>query len=167
MALKLKLEDGVHEVEIVARRPHLVVRVDGRLHTVADLGPAGDGAGGLSLDGATLAFERITSAGTSLVRIDGRTIAVDVVDPFDEGEGAGAGRDEILAPMPGAVVQVHRSAGDEVSRGEAVLTIESMKLQTTLVAPRDGVLVAVLKRGGETFEKDEVIARLAPVEGGQ
>ncbi|MFG1210434.1 acetyl-CoA carboxylase biotin carboxyl carrier protein subunit [Xanthobacter flavus] len=167
MALKLKLEDGVHEVEIVGRRPHLTVRIDGRLHTIADLGPAGDGSGTVTLDGADLAFERIARAGACLVRIDGRTITVDVVDPFDEGGGAGGGRDEILAPMPGAVVHVHRSAGDEVARGEAVLTIESMKLQTTLVAPRDGVLVAVLKGEGDTFEKDEVIARLAPVEGDQ
>lgn len=167
MALKLKLEDGVHEMEIVARRPHLVVRIDGRLHTVADLGPADDGAGSIIFDHAELTFERIASASASLVRIDGRTIAVEVVDPFDGSDGAASGRDEILAPMPGAVVQVHRSAGDEVARGEAILTIESMKLQTTLVAPRDGVLVAVLKGGGETFEKDEVIARLAPVEGGQ
>jgi len=167
MTLKLKLEDGVHEVEIVARRPHLTVRIDGRLHTIADLGPAGDGSGAITFDGARLPFERIASTGTTLVRIDGRTVAVDVVDPFDEGAGPGSGRDEILAPMPGAVVHVHKAPGDPVTRGEAVLTIESMKLQTTLVAPRDGELVAVLKGEGDTFEKDEVVARLAPAEGDQ
>lgn len=167
MALKLKLDEDVHVVEILARRPHLVVRIDGRLHTLCDLGPAEDGFGTLNLDGAPVSYGRLGGTGTALVRLDGRTLAVEVVDPFDGADGAGGGRDEVLAPMPGAVVEVHKAAGDAVTRGEAVLTIESMKLQTTLVAPRDGVLVAVLKGEGDTFEKDEVVARLAPVEGGQ
>ncbi|QTL04016.1 hypothetical protein J5J86_01195 [Aquabacter sp. L1I39] len=167
MALKLKLGEDVHEVEIVARRPHLTVRIDGRLHTLSDLGQAEDGFGTLILDGALVSYGRIGGTGTALLRIDGRTHAVEVVDPFEGSDGTGGGRDEVLAPMPGAVVEVHKAAGDAVTRGQAVLTIESMKLQTTLVAPRDGVLVAVLKSEGDMFEKDEVVARLAPVEGGQ
>jgi biotin carboxyl carrier protein len=63
---------------------------------------------------------------------------------------------------PGAVVSVQKHAGDAVKRGEAVVTIESMKLQTVLPAPRDGVIAKILKGEGETFEKDEVIVTLEP-----
>lgn len=167
MALKLKLADAIHDVTILARRPHLVVSVDGRPYTITNSGNLADGSGVLGIDGADIAFDRIISGGKALVRLAGRTSTIHVVDPLDEAEGAGAGRDDILAPMPGAVVQVHRGAGDQVMRGDAVLTIESMKLQTTLVAPRDGELIAMLKGDGDTFEKDEVVARLAPIAGGQ
>ena len=62
--------------------------------------------------------------------------------------------------MPGAVVSVQKKPGDAVKRGEPIITIESMKLQTALPAPRDGVIASILKSEGETFEKDEVIATL-------
>jgi biotin carboxyl carrier protein len=62
--------------------------------------------------------------------------------------------------MPGAVVSVDKAAGEPVKRGETIVTIESMKLQTALVAPRDGVVAEILRKEGETFEKDEVIVRL-------
>ena len=64
--------------------------------------------------------------------------------------------------MPGAVVSVQKRAGDKVTRGEAIVTIESMKLQTALPAPRDGVIAKILKGEGETFEKDEIIVTLEP-----
>jgi len=66
--------------------------------------------------------------------------------------------------MPGAIISVHKQAGDEVSRGETIITIESMKLQTALAAPRDGRLLDVLKVAGETFDKDALLARLEPAD---
>ena len=62
--------------------------------------------------------------------------------------------------MPGAVISVHKAVGDRVSRGETIITIESMKLQTALPAPRDGAIAAILRAVGEVFDKDEVIVRL-------
>ena len=70
-------------------------------------------------------------------------------------------RDEMHAPMPGRRLG-SQEAGDSVARGEMVVTIESMKLQTALTAPRDGVILDVLKEIGEKFDKDELIARGSP-----
>ena len=101
---------------------------------------------------------------TCFVRIDGRTHEVVLIDPREEFGGHDASRDEIHAPMPGAIVSVHKQAGEQVARGETVVTIESMKLQTALAAPRDGRLLDVLKKRGETFDKDEILARLEPAD---
>ena len=50
--------------------------------------------------------------------------------------------------------------------GETVVTIESMKLQMKLDAPRDGEIAEIAAREGEGFDKDAVLARLAaPAEG--
>lgn len=48
-----------------------------------------------------------------------------------------------LAPMPGKVVGVYVKSGDKVTKGQAVITMEAMKLQHTLHAPQDGVVEEV------------------------
>jgi 3-methylcrotonyl-CoA carboxylase alpha subunit len=166
MTFKLSLEGVSHLVEIIRRRPHLVVRVDGREYTVEDEGTGEDGRDVIAIDDDVLALARSHNAKGQVIRFDGRTLDIALVDPRSESADGGSGQGNIKAPMPGSVVSIQKQAGDRVARGEIVLTIESMKLQTALVAPRDGVIAAVLRGEGEKFEKDEVIVRLEDLEEG-
>jgi 3-methylcrotonyl-CoA carboxylase alpha subunit len=161
MSLKLTLDGRVHEVSIVRRRPHLVLRIDGQDHELTELPAAGQGRMSLTMGGHALPFARATVGDRQFVRAAGRTFDIGFVDPFSRAS-AGSGLDVVRAPMPGAVISVHRQAGDRVARGEALVTIESMKLQTALPSPRDGILAAVHRSEGETFEKDAIIATLEP-----
>lgn len=163
MAFTLTIGDESHAIEIVRRRPHLVIRVDGRLHEIETPAAADAGRHEIVVDGQPFAFSRAHLGDETFVRVAGRTCASRYVDPRAAAEAGGAGRDEIHAPMPGAVVSVDRDEGEAVAHGETIVTIESMKLQTALAAPRDGVVAAVLKRPGETFDKDAVIVRLVPL----
>ena len=86
-----------------------------------------------------------------------------LIDPRSDADAGTGGLDHIRAPMPGSVVQVHKQAGDAIMRGETLITIESMKLQITLLAPRDGRLARLLRGVGDTFDKDEIVAELEPV----
>jgi len=165
MPLHLALDGEKHSIEILRRKPHLVLNVDGRIYEIPEW--SAEPIGEMVLDGNTVAVARaIEDAGreTCFVRIDGRTHEVVLIDPREEFAGHDAARDEIHAPMPGAIVSIHKSAGEQVTRGETVITIESMKLQTALAAPRDGRLRDVLKKPGETFDKDELLARLEPAD---
>lgn len=171
MALHLTLAGKVHEIEIVRRKPNLLLRVDGRLHEVAprDGGQddrRDDGRETLTIDGVEFAFTRAFQAEgdgeAAFVRHDGRSYEIGFIDPRAESAGHDTSRDEIHAPMPGAVVSVHKQPGDAAARGETLVTIESMKLQTALAAQRDGIVQDILRGEGETFEKDEVLVRLAP-----
>ena len=162
MAFRLTLEGRTHEVTIVRRRPHLVLSIDGREHEIERVCELGDGRRLLGVAGHRIAFARAGFHDRQIVRLSGRTFDVGVIDPFAS-EGAAAGsHDAVRTPMPGAVVAVHREPGDRVSRGDPILTIESMKLQTVLAAPRDGVVAQILKGSGATFEKDEIVAMLEP-----
>lgn len=162
MAITLTLGGKTHEITVARRRPHLVLVIDGVEHEVSSLPSLGDGRKSMTVAGHEVDFSRALLRDRQILRLDGRTFEVEAVDPFSRTGGGGGGHDTLKAPMPGAVVCVHKQAGEAVARGETIMTIESMKLQTALPAPRDGVVATVLKGEGETFEKDEIIVTLEP-----
>lgn len=160
MALKLTCAGRAHNLEIVRRRPHLVVSIDGREHEIAVTGGGGDGRHTLEIAGQALHVARAQVGERQVVRLRGRTHEIGLIDPRSEIAETGAGHDEVKAPMPGRVVAIHKSPGEAVLRGEAVATIESMKLQMALAAPRDGRIAAILRGEGDSVDKDEAVARL-------
>ena len=162
MSIELTIDGRVHHVTIARRRPHLVLVIDGQEHEVSRTPAIGDGRNLMAVGGHRLEFARAELGEKQFVRFGGRTFEIGFVDPFSRAGAGGGGQDALKAPMPGAVVSVQCKAGDAVTRGQPLITIESMKLQTALPAPRDGIVAEVLKAEGETFEKDEVVVTLEP-----
>jgi len=166
MPVRVSIDGQLHEVEIIARAPRLIVEIDGRRRVVE----ASDGDGrrrSVSFEGRQHHFSVARRGETCWARgDDGQTYRMVVEDPIAAARDEGAAGDEVRAPMPGAVIAVARRAGDAVQAGDLVMTIESMKLQTNLVAPRAGVLAEMLVAVGQSFDKDAVVARLEPVEEG-
>ena len=74
---------------------------------------------------------------------------------------AGAGADNVVAPMPGRVVVVKASAGDTVEAGQEVMVIEAMKMELSLKAPRAGTVAAIHAQAGDFVEADTVLVALA------
>ena len=72
----------------------------------------------------------------------------------DEGEAVAR------APMPGSVISVAVQQGEVVQRGQALLVIESMKMETTINASCDGVVQALHVGLGQTFERDAPLVTL-------
>ncbi len=160
--MKLTLDGKEHEVSIARRRPHLVLLIDGIEVEVSHLPGLGDGRKAMSVDGTDVRFARAAAGAQQIVRLDGRSFDVGIVDQFSAAGGGGTGQDALRAPMPGAVISIHSEVGATVKRGQILVTIESMKLQTALPAPRDGIVAAIMKADGQTFEKDETLVKLEP-----
>ena len=57
------------------------------------------------------------------------------------------------APMPGTVIAVQVKPGESVTRGQTMMVIESMKLETAIVAWRDGVIKTLHVAPGQTFDR--------------
>ncbi|HSV71990.1 MAG TPA: biotin/lipoyl-containing protein [Methylibium sp.] len=64
------------------------------------------------------------------------------------------------APMPGAAVALAVERDAVVRRGQALLVIESMKMEMTIAAPCDGVVQAVHVSVGQTFDRDAPLVTL-------
>ncbi|HEV3025914.1 MAG TPA: pyruvate carboxylase, partial [Pirellulales bacterium] len=66
---------------------------------------------------------------------------------------------EVGAPMPGMVVNVPVRAGESVAKGQKLLTMEAMKMETTLYAERDGQIAEVLVEAGNQVESGDLVLR--------
>jgi biotin carboxyl carrier protein len=64
--------------------------------------------------------------------------------------------------MPGTVIAVNVTAGDDVAANDATMVITSMKMEITLRAPRTGRVAAVHVGVGGNFERDAVLVTLEP-----
>jgi 3-methylcrotonyl-CoA carboxylase alpha subunit len=74
--------------------------------------------------------------------------------------GAAAADGAIHAPMPGKVTSVEVSQGENVAKGQRLMTLEAMKMEHGLVAPFDGVVVELNARAGAQVQVDALLARL-------
>jgi biotin carboxyl carrier protein len=73
---------------------------------------------------------------------------------------AASGALRIVAPMTGSIVEVRCQEGDQVSKGQVVLVIESMKMNNELRSPADGVIESVGVKAGERVNANHVLATL-------
>jgi pyruvate carboxylase len=69
---------------------------------------------------------------------------------------------QIGASMPGLVVSVTVQVGDHVAQGQKLLTLEAMKMETTLFAPRDGRVAELLTKPGAQVDAGDLLVRLQP-----
>jgi acetyl/propionyl-CoA carboxylase alpha subunit len=96
------------------------------------------------------------------VLIGGRRFGFEVEDPRSlrgrrgAGEGA-AGPRAVKAPMPGRVVRVLVSEGDEVTEQQGVVVIEAMKMQNELKSPKAGRVARVAVAVDTTVGAGEVL----------
>jgi propionyl-CoA carboxylase alpha chain len=63
----------------------------------------------------------------------------------------------LLCPMPGLVVSIEVSEGQEVKAGERLCAVEAMKMENILRADRDGVVAKINAKPGDSLAVDDVI----------
>ncbi|MBT8417988.1 MAG: acetyl/propionyl/methylcrotonyl-CoA carboxylase subunit alpha [Silicimonas sp.] len=63
----------------------------------------------------------------------------------------------LLCPMPGLIVKINVEEGDEVQQGQALCTIEAMKMENILRAEKRGTVKKVNATAGDSFAVDDVI----------
>jgi len=130
-----------------------------------------DRAVSVALDGGVLrldgvAQDAVVAVDGDLVHVhlDGETHTVRYTDPVTRhaAQGADGADDLAAAPMPGTVISIGVSPGQAVARGDTLLVIESMKLETAIKAARDGVVAAVHVAAGQTFDRGAALVALEP-----
>ena len=112
----------------------------------------------------------IRTADTVHVDVAGRSIEFRPSVPPDVDRAARAaaahahdgGPVDVVAPMPGVVIEVHVAAGDAVQAGDPIATLEAMKMEHAVTAPIAGRVTELAVSPGDQLERGRVVAVIEP-----
>ena len=102
-----------------------------------------------------------------IFRVNGNRYEVDVHDRYDELLHT-LGMDKIeatkikdlIAPMPGLVLEVKVKEGQVVEKGDAMVVLEAMKMENILKYPSSGKVKQILVAKGDKVEKNQVLVKM-------
>ena len=67
---------------------------------------------------------------------------------------------KVSAPMPGTILAVKVSAGQQVKKGDVICVLEAMKMENDIPAPQDGVIASINVQKGASVNAGDVLASL-------
>jgi pyruvate carboxylase len=108
------------------------------------------------VDGKRLAFFELNGQPREVL-VEDRSLA-EVVKSHPKAEPQNPAH--VAAPMPGLVVQVTVAPGESVAAGQKLLTMEAMKMETTVYAEIGGRVAEVLVKPGSQVEAGDLLVRL-------
>lgn len=148
--MSVRLEGERAEVQIGDRRHRL------------ELIPRSDGTFvGIFESGRVLRSRIVPGKRGTRVRTRGRDFVLRLFDPREElaASGPSAGSSEVLAAMPGRVIELKVGKGDSVRSGDLLLILEAMKMQNEIRAEGDGTVSSLECEAGQAVESGAVLLR--------
>jgi len=101
---------------------------------------------------------------TAVVKVNGRLYTVQIEDQFDSllkalGMTGATGKTapEVKAPMPGLVLSLSVTVGQEIKKGDNLLVLEAMKMENMLKSATEGTVKKILVNKGDKVEKNQVL----------
>ena len=71
-----------------------------------------------------------------------------------------AGAVQVKSPMPGTVLSIKCTVGQAVKKGDPVVMIEAMKMETPIPAPQDGTIASINTQQGATVASGDVLVTM-------
>lgn len=150
-----------------------ITRKDGKLWVDGepkdiDLIKLPNGSYNLLLDNVSYNLEilkKVPNTGDLQLLVNGRKIETTLSNKLSEllkKMGMESGKKklkELKAPMPGLVLEVKVSAGDEVKEGQDLMVLEAMKMENAIKSPQDGIIEAIDVKQQDKVDKNQVLVR--------
>jgi biotin carboxyl carrier protein len=99
-----------------------------------------------------------------VVKVNNTSYTLDIKDKYDDllhslglDNLATKKVNDIKAPMPGMVLNILVSEGQEVKKGDALIVLEAMKMENILKSPTDGVIKKIAINKGVAVEKNQLL----------
>jgi 3-methylcrotonyl-CoA carboxylase alpha subunit len=105
----------------------------------------------MRIDGRTVFVPYIVQGAQVSFKYEGETYSVDAAEKTSRARRRH--RDQTTsAPMPGVILKVLVSKGEQVTKGAPLVILEAMKMEHVISAPRDGTVNAINCREGELVQ---------------
>ncbi len=149
------------EVELLRRAASQLLIYNGEESTIA-IKALGDDEYRVTVEDQSTSLFAIQQGDQFFIHLNGNNYQVDCEDEMQSASGALSDEDKVVAnaPMPGTVVAVNVTAGQTVKSGESLMVIESMKMETTIAAWRDGVVCKINFCVGDSFDRQAELIQL-------
>lgn len=98
--------------------------------------------------------------GVYYVWIDGRTFTLHREEPRARRRARERAAGSLAASMPGQVIAVAVTPGQQVSRGQTLVVLEAMKMEQRITAPEEGIVAALHCRLGDVVERGQVLVEI-------
>jgi 3-methylcrotonyl-CoA carboxylase alpha subunit len=110
-----------------------------------------------TVEGQRLTAHFVEQPGRAQVFHRGQTLELGLREESTAHDDESAGGDAVLAPMPGTIIEILVAEGDRVTRGQAVLRLEAMKMEHTLRAPARGKVKGLSAQAGDRVDEGVVL----------
>jgi biotin carboxyl carrier protein len=165
--MKLEIHAGSNKrtVELAMEGNRVRASVDGRPLN-ADATEVEPGVYSILLNNQAFEVRVERRAGKLRVFVAGREYLLEIDDPrqWRRDRGAthhAAGRQQVLAPMPGKVIRALVETGQEVESGQGLIVVEAMKMQNEVRSPKSGKVERLMVTEGQTIQAGDVLCVIA------
>ena len=160
----VNLQGQSFDTVIAADKSGSTVTIGGKTLRVEGNWTPGDPLAKMMVDGTPLVMKIGKISGGFRVRYRGADLKVHVRTPR-QAELAALMPEKVapdtskllLCPMPGLIVKVDVTVGDEVQEGQTLCTVEAMKMENILRAEKKGIVVKINAIAGDSLAVDEII----------
>jgi biotin carboxyl carrier protein len=168
MAIEIKVGDRIAWVDLRGQDGNLLeIEVDGKILRV-DVMHTADGTFSILEGGHSYNIELVPhsqpkkyTAYTLYQEFEVEIIDAEARYLLDHGTNAFASSEKkISSPMPGKVVKIFVSEGDEVTEGQTAVVISAMKMESEYKIPMDGKIKKVNVKDGDTIEGNQILIEL-------
>jgi 3-methylcrotonyl-CoA carboxylase alpha subunit len=162
MRRRFEIDGLVIEAALTRHGNGYALQMAGDMQRIELSEPGPDAAQTLRAGGRAWPIHIARDDDKTFIQVAGRSFTVRIVEPLTAFADADAGKSDLTAraPMPGTIVSVRTKPGARVSKGEILMVIESMKLETAITASRDGVVETIHLAAGDTFDRDAPLVSL-------
>lgn len=151
-------------IELISPAPDCRFRFGGAAERLAQVEVPEPGVYSILVDGRVYEarVEDVPAGAGLIVVIDGHRFEIELRDPRrrpgKSGRAGAGGSQNVAAPMPGKVVRVLVSPGQQVQPGQGLVVVEAMKMQNEMKALRAGTVLSVAAKEGATVTAGEILA---------
>lgn len=141
--LKLEIEGKEYTVNIDEFGPNeAVITVNDKTYKVGlkDLGEQ------ITVENVRINVPAAASKGTS------------VSAPSKESSGSSSGSAQVLAPLPGLIVNVMVKVGDQVKAGQKIMVMEAMKMENDINSGINGTVKTLNVKAGDNISEGDILA---------
>lgn len=169
MPFEIKIKDRTAKVEILEQNDTIYkVKIGDRIYGL-DVTKVENGVYSVINNGKSINMEMIEGATPNQYIVNTRSneYQIEIIDAKARYRAAAKGELDggeaiISSPMPGKIVRIPIAQGDKVAKGDTVIIVSAMKMESEYKSPVDGIVSSILVKENDTVQGNQPLLEIEP-----